>query len=133
MQIQDYFDGTRASFDLPLAPHGTAFQRRVWDALRAIPCGASRSYGDLARQLGSSARAVGQANGNNPIPILIPCHRVVAALGALGGYSGGEGPTTKLWLLEHERRMASTSTDADGQPQLALGPFRASNAGTNLR
>lgn len=128
-QLQDYFDGARDGFDLPLAPHGTAFQRRAWEALRAIPAGQTRSYGELAQLLRSSARAVGQANGANPIPILVPCHRVLAAGGVLGGYSGGEGPTTKLWLLEHERRM----TGAAGQPQLALGPFRPGFAGTNLR
>ncbi|NKC34410.1 methylated-DNA--[protein]-cysteine S-methyltransferase [Falsiroseomonas selenitidurans] len=103
-QLHDYFDGLRSSFDLPLAPHGSAFQHRVWEALRAIPPGETRSYGDLARLLGSSARAVGQANGANPIPILIPCHRVVGAGGRLGGYSGGEGPATKRLLLDLERR-----------------------------
>lgn len=88
-QLQDYFDGRRVGFDLPLAPAGSAFQRRVWSALCAIPLGETRSYGDLARDLVSSARAIGQANGANPIPILIPCHRVVTSGGALGGYSGG--------------------------------------------
>ena len=130
-QLQDFFDGRRAAFDLPLAPHGSAFQRRVWDALRAIPPGQTRSYGEIARMLGSSARAVGQANGANPIPILIPCHRVLASGGALGGYSGGEGPTTKLWLLEHERRMTGASVPATEQLKLALGPSRAGFAGTN--
>jgi methylated-DNA-[protein]-cysteine S-methyltransferase len=132
-QLQDYLDGARRFFDLPLHPHGTAFQRRVWCALGSIPAGESRSYGELALLLGSSARAVGQANGANPIPILIPCHRVVARRGALGGYSGGEGPATKLWLLEHERRMATPSADAAGQSQLALGSHRAGLAGTNIR
>ncbi len=103
-QLQDYFDEKRAGFDLPLAPYGSAFQCRVWDALRAIPPGETRSYGDLAIALGTSARAIGQANGANPIPILIPCHRVVAAAGRLGGYSGGEGPATKRLLLDLERR-----------------------------
>jgi methylated-DNA-[protein]-cysteine S-methyltransferase len=128
-QLQDYFDGTRTTFDLLLSPHGTDFQRRVWDALRAIPPGETRSYGDLARDLASSARAIGQANGANPIPILIPCHRVLAARGALGGYSGGDGPTTKLWLLEHERRMAA-ATARGAQAELPLGPSRASLPGT---
>jgi methylated-DNA-[protein]-cysteine S-methyltransferase len=119
-QLQDYFDGMRTGFDLPLAPHGSAFQQRVWEALRAIPPGETRSYGELARLLGSSARAVGQANGANPIPILIPCHRVVSTGGALGGYSGGDGPTTKRLLLDLERRartanrgLASDSEQAD--------------------
>jgi methylated-DNA-[protein]-cysteine S-methyltransferase len=129
VQLQDYFDGLRTDFDLPLSPHGTAFQRRVWDALRAIPAGETRSYGDLARLLASSARAIGQANGANPIPILIPCHRVLAAGGVLGGYSGGEGPSTKRWLLEHERR-AALARGAGAQPELPLGPSRAGLPGT---
>ena len=103
-QLQDYFDGTLSAFDLPLAPHGTAFQRKVWDALCTIPAGQTRSYADIARQVGCRApRAIGQANGANPIPILIPCHRVVAADGSLGGYSGGEGEATKRYLLDLER------------------------------
>lgn len=103
-QLQDYFDGTRTAFDLPLAPHGTAFRRKVWDALCTIPAGQTRSYLDIARQVGCRApRAIGQANGANPIPILIPCHRVVAADGTLGGYSGGEGEATKRYLLDLER------------------------------
>jgi methylated-DNA-[protein]-cysteine S-methyltransferase len=110
-QLQDYFDGTRTAFDLPLAPHGTAFQRKVWDALRAIPAGQTRSYGDIARQVGCrAARAIGQANGANPIPILIPCHRVVAADGALGGYSGGDGEATKRYLLDLERAAPGAAT-----------------------
>jgi methylated-DNA-[protein]-cysteine S-methyltransferase len=109
-QLQDYFDGTRAAFDLPLAPQGTAFQRRVWEALTMIPAGETRGYGDLARSLGTASRAIGQANARNPIPILIPCHRVVAAGGALGGYSGGEGPATKRMLLDHEARFARAAT-----------------------
>jgi methylated-DNA-[protein]-cysteine S-methyltransferase len=105
-QLQDYFDGRRTGFDLPLAPRGTAFQRKVWAALRAIPAGETRSYAEIAREVGCRApRAVGQANAANPIPILIPCHRVVAADGSLGGYSGGEGEATKRDLLALERRM----------------------------
>jgi methylated-DNA-[protein]-cysteine S-methyltransferase len=103
-QLQDYFDGLRTSFDLPLAPEGSPFQQRVWAALRAIPPGETRSYGDLARLLNSSARAVGQANGRNPIPIIIPCHRVVASGGRIGGYSGGDGTSTKRILLGIEQR-----------------------------
>lgn len=110
-QLQDYFDGTRTEFDLPLAPHGTAFQRKVWDALRTIPAGQTRSYAEIARQVGCRApRAIGQANGSNPIPILIPCHRVVAASGALGGYSGGEGEATKRYLLDLERSAPGATT-----------------------
>ena len=97
----DYFDGARRDFDLPLAPAGSPFRTRVWAALRAIPYGETRTYGDLAAALGSAPRAIGQANGANPIPILIPCHRVVAGNG-LGGYSGGDGPATKRALLALE-------------------------------
>lgn len=107
-QLQDYFDGTRTSFDLPLAPHGTAFQQRVWAALTTIPHGQTWSYAQLARAVGSAARAVGQANGRNPIPIIIPCHRVVGADGALGGYSGEGGPDTKRFLLALESRNLFT-------------------------
>ena len=106
-RLQDYFDGAAgAGFDdLPLAPRGTPFRRRVWDALRRIPAGETRSYLDIAREVGcAAARAVGGANGANPIPILIPCHRVVAADGSLGGYSGAEGQATKRYLLDLERR-----------------------------
>lgn len=123
-QLQDWFDDPATRFDLPLAPHGTAFRQRVWQALRDIPAGETRSYGELARLLGSAARAIGQANGANPIPILIPCHRVLAAGGALGGYSGGEGPATKLWLLNHEKRLAP-GPSAARHPELPLGPGRA--------
>ncbi len=101
-QLQDYFDGKRMSFDLPLAPEGSNFQKRVWTALCAIPPGETRSYADIARTIGSAPRAVGGANGANPIPLFIPCHRVIAADGSLGGYSGGDGPATKRFLLDHE-------------------------------
>ena len=103
-QLQDYFDGKRLTFDLPLAPEGSAFQKRVWAALCAIPSGETRSYADIARAIGSAPRAVGGANGANPIPLFIPCHRVIAADGSLGGYSGGDGPATKRFLLNHESR-----------------------------
>jgi methylated-DNA-[protein]-cysteine S-methyltransferase len=113
-QLQDYFDGQRTVFDLPLAPFGTPFRQRVWAALQAIPTGETRSYGDIAKLLGSSARAVGQANGENPIPIIIPCHRVVGTGGLLGGYSGGEGPETKRYLLELERRALRLTPGQQG-------------------
>ena len=103
-QLQDYFDGKRMSFNLPLAPDGSDFQKRVWAALCAIPPGENRSYADIARTIGSAPRAVGGANGANPIPLFIPCHRVIAADGSLGGYSGGDGPATKRYLLDHESR-----------------------------
>jgi methylated-DNA-[protein]-cysteine S-methyltransferase len=131
-QLQDYFDGTRLVFDLPLSPRGSAFQTRVWRALCQIPAGESRSYGALAQELGSAARAIGQANGRNPIPILIPCHRVVGAGGALGGYSGGGGPSTKQWLLDHERRALGCSAPRP-IPELPLGLPRAGQRGTMLR
>lgn len=105
-QLQAYFDGNRRAFDLPLGPHGSLYQRRVWQALAAIPYGETRSYADLARTAGGSARSVGGANSRNPIPIIIPCHRVVGTLG-LGGYSGGEGIGTKQWLLALEQGIAA--------------------------
>jgi methylated-DNA-[protein]-cysteine S-methyltransferase len=100
-QLQAYFDGNLESFDLPLAPRGTAYRRAVWQALREIPYGETRSYQDIARETGGSARSVGQANGRNPIPLIIPCHRVVATT-HIGGYSGGDGLLTKRWLLALE-------------------------------
>lgn len=101
-QLDEYFAGARRAFDLPLAPAGTPFRRRVWQALRTIPWGRTRSYGAVARALGTAPRAVGGACAANPIPIIVPCHRVVAAGGGLGGFSGGEGCDTKRRLLEHE-------------------------------
>ncbi|WP_052004188.1 methylated-DNA--[protein]-cysteine S-methyltransferase [Paramagnetospirillum caucaseum] len=101
-QLEEYFDGKRTSFDLPLAPHGTAFQQKVWAALAKIPFGQTRSYGQLAEQLGTAARALGGACGRNPIPVIIPCHRVLGANGAMGGYSGIDGVETKEFLLRHE-------------------------------
>ncbi|MBA3820425.1 MAG: methylated-DNA--[protein]-cysteine S-methyltransferase [Deltaproteobacteria bacterium] len=107
-QLTAYFAGERQVFDLPLEPRGTAFQRLVWGALGEIPYGTLRSYGDLARRLGrpSASRAVGAANGKNPLSILVPCHRVVGANGSLTGYAGGVA--AKSWLLDHERRHAAT-------------------------
>lgn len=99
--LEAYFDGAPMRFDLLLAPSGTAYQLRVWRALCDIPPGETRTYGEMARLVGGSARAVGGANAANPIPILIPCHRVVAGNG-LGGYSGGDGPATKRFLLSLE-------------------------------
>ena len=101
-ELQEYFAGKRRAFDLPLEDPGTEFQRRVWEALRRIPYGETRSYAELARELGrpGAARAVGRANGLNRIAILIPCHRVVNADGSLGGYGGGLW--RKLRLLENE-------------------------------
>ena len=101
--LHEYFDGHRLDFDLPLAPAGTPYRQRVWDALRRIPPASTRSYADIARAVGGSPRAVGGANAANPIPILIPCHRVVAVNG-IGGYSGGDGLNTKRYLLALELR-----------------------------
>lgn len=101
-QLDAYFTKGLAAFDLPLRPAGSEFQQAVWCAMRAIPRGRTRSYGDVARELGSEARAIGAACGTNPIPIIIPCHRVTAAAGALGGYSGKGGGATKRFLLELE-------------------------------
>jgi methylated-DNA-[protein]-cysteine S-methyltransferase len=105
-QLAEYFAGTRTEFDLPLAPPSSPFQGRMRDAMTAIPYGETRSYGDLAALLGSNPRAIGQACGGNPIPIVVPCHRVLAAGGRIGGFSAGNGVATKRWLLGHESRGA---------------------------
>jgi methylated-DNA-[protein]-cysteine S-methyltransferase len=104
-QLDAYFAGRLRDFDLPLATRGTAFQRRVWQALREVPYGATRSYADIARQLGNpnATRAVGAANGRNPVPIVVPCHRVVGADGSLTGFGGGID--TKRFLLQLERAL----------------------------
>jgi methylated-DNA-[protein]-cysteine S-methyltransferase len=105
-QLAEYFAGTRRTFDLPLAAAGTAFQQRVWQVLTTIPFGATWSYGELARAIGNPAasRAVGAANGKNPIGIIVPCHRVIGSNGTLTGYAGGLD--MKQALLAHERRLA---------------------------
>jgi methylated-DNA-[protein]-cysteine S-methyltransferase len=105
-QVRAYFAGELTSFDLPLDPAGTNFQKRVWQELVAIPFGETWSYGQLAARIGKphASRAVGLANGKNPIAIIIPCHRVIGADGKLTGYGGGL--PTKQWLLEHERSRA---------------------------
>lgn len=101
-QLEEYFAHQRQKFDLPLAPEGTAFQQRVWRGLLAIPYGETRTYAQLAASIGNprACRAVGGANRENPLPILIPCHRVVAAHGKLGGYSCGLDKKEVLLLLE---------------------------------
>ena len=103
-QLTEYFAGARRNFDLPLSPSGTAFQQKVWAALLSVPYGETRSYGDIARLIGNpgACRAVGMANNRNPLPILIPCHRVIGADGSLVGY--GSGLDRKIFLLELERR-----------------------------
>ncbi|MDG2242531.1 MAG: methylated-DNA--[protein]-cysteine S-methyltransferase [Rhodospirillaceae bacterium] len=100
-QLIAYFDGYLRAFDLPLIPAGTLFQNKVWDAMQSIPYGETRTYGQIAEKLETAARAVGMACGANPIPIIIPCHRIVAANG-LGGYSGGGSLVTKQTLLSLE-------------------------------
>lgn len=101
-QLNEYFNGKRKAFDIPLSPEGTEFQKRVWDQLIQIPYGKTCSYKDLATQLKDSnaSRAVGTANGKNPISIIIPCHRVISSNGTLGGYAGGLDIKTKLLDLE---------------------------------
>ncbi len=105
-QLTAYFAGELMEFDLPLAPQGSAFQLGVWAQLRRIPYGATISYGELAQRVGdaSAARAVGAANGRNPLPIVVPCHRVIGADGSLTGFGGGIA--TKKFLLEHEQKHA---------------------------
>lgn len=98
-QVMAYLSGQLKEFDLPLAPSGTEFQKRVWTAMSAIPYGKTKSYGDIAAKVKSSPRAVGTACGRNPLPIVIPCHRVLGANGSLGGYSGEGGTDTKKRLL----------------------------------
>ncbi len=101
-QLDAYFNGSLKDFDLPLRPSGTEFQVILWTQLLKIPYGAVRTYGDLATDLNSAARAVGGACGRNPIPIIIPCHRVISASGKLTGYAGGDGINTKRALLRLE-------------------------------
>jgi methylated-DNA-[protein]-cysteine S-methyltransferase len=112
-QLGEYFEGRLTAFDIPLSLDGTDFQRSVWGELVKIPFGERISYGELARRVGrpGSARAVGLANGRNPVSIIVPCHRVVGSDGTLTGYGGGLD--RKAWLLDHEARQ--------GPGQLALG------------
>lgn len=102
LQLHEYIAGQRRNFDLPLAPHGTEFQRRVWDALLQIPFGETRSYSQQAQQLGQprAIRAVARANGANPVAVMIPCHRVIGANGSLTGYAGGLPLKARLLTLE---------------------------------
>ena len=102
-QLGEYFAGERTMFDLPLDPVGTPFQQSAWQVLRTIPYGATISYGEQARRLGDvkKARAVGAANGRNPLPIVVPCHRVIGSAGALVGFAAGTD--AKAWLFDHER------------------------------
>jgi methylated-DNA-[protein]-cysteine S-methyltransferase len=111
-ELLDYFTDPFRPFQIPIAPHGTRFQKAVWDALRAIPPGQTRTYGALASGIGTGPRAVGGACRANPLPILIPCHRVLAGTG-LGGYGGaslGAGLEVKRWLLTHEGAVPREET-----------------------
>lgn len=101
-QLQQYFDGERQDFDLPLKPQGTPLQKKIWKGMAAIPYGTTLAYGELGEQVGTIARVVGNACGRNPLPILVPCHRVLAAHGKLGFYSGDGGIDTKVALLRLE-------------------------------
>ncbi|HEX7624344.1 MAG TPA: methylated-DNA--[protein]-cysteine S-methyltransferase [Anaeromyxobacteraceae bacterium] len=124
-QLVAWFAGERTQFDLPLRPRGTPFQLAVWEALREIPFGETRSYGQIADGLGQpkAVRAVGAANGRNPIGIIVPCHRVIGADGSLVGYGGGM--ERKRWLLGHEREvLARSGTSAGAQGELMLGAGR---------
>ena len=112
-QLREYFAGERTEFDLPLAPDGTPFQRRVWEALRTIPYAETISYRQLATRVGnpSASRAVGLANGRNPISLVVPCHRVIGADGSLTGYGGGLD--RKRTLLDLERRVGGAASPQD--------------------
>jgi methylated-DNA-[protein]-cysteine S-methyltransferase len=105
-QLEEYFAGDRTEFDVPIELEGTDFQRRVWTQLRAIPYGETISYGELARRVGNprASRAVGLANGRNPVAVIVPCHRVIAADGGLGGYGGGSARKVHLLDLERDHR-----------------------------
>lgn len=101
-QLDLYFDGELTDFDLPLDPYGTPFQKKVWAVMNSIAYGETMTYGDIAKELGSAAQAVGNACGANPLPIIQPCHRVLAAGGKIGGYSGEGGAETKMAFLALE-------------------------------
>ena len=115
-QLEEYFAGERTRFDLHLAPRGTPFQESVWKALVTIPFGRTASYGEIARKVGrpDASRAVGAANGKNPIAIIVPCHRIIGASGALVGYAGGL--PRKKWLLAHESNQRRLYTVMIGTP-----------------
>lgn len=101
-QLNAYFDGKLQNFDLPVAPNGTQFQKNVWAEMQKIPYGQVKTYGDISGTLKSAPRAIGGACGKNPIPIIIPCHRIIGTSGKMTGFSGGEGVETKIQLLTLE-------------------------------
>ena len=112
-RLDDYFAGKSAYFKIPTIQHGTNFEEAVWEALKQIPPGRTRSYGEIAKELGQpeNSREVGRANGSNKVSIVVPCHRVIGANGSLVGYGGGLW--RKKWLLDHERRYAWASFEHD--------------------
>ena len=130
VQLAEYFAGTRQVFRLPLAPQGTPFQRAVWQALRQIPYGQTVSYGELARRLGShsGARAVGLANGANPLPLIVPCHRVIGADGSLTGFGGGLYIKRALLALEGAACVRDLFSAADSAIGDAARAVRASGS-----
>lgn len=130
-QLADYFLGKRMTFGLPLSICGTPFQKRVWQALVEIPYGTTMGYGELARRIGApgSARAVGGANGSNPLAIIVPCHRVIGADGSLTGYGGGED--RKRWLLEFERAVVSAQHAQRPPPLTACRSAKTSKRDEN--
>jgi len=132
-ELDAYWHDPAHAFDLLFVPQGTPFQLRAWHALMKIPAGHPTTYGALAQQLGTAARAVGQACGSNPLPILIPCHRVVAA-GGLGGFmhaASGAPLDVKTWLLAHERTVSREPSAPSPQPSPASGRGSKRNAQTN--
>jgi methylated-DNA-[protein]-cysteine S-methyltransferase len=131
VQLTEYFAGTRRVFNLPLAPQGTSFQRSVWQGLRQIPYGDTVSYGELARRLGSQsgARAVGLANGANPVPIIVPCHRVIGADGSLTGFGGGLTIKRALLALEGAACVRDLFSAADSGSRDATRDAHAARAG----
>ncbi len=125
-QLAEYFAGTRRDFDLPLRLRGTEFQQAVWAELVALPFGGLTSYGELGFATGraTAGRAVGGAVGANPVPIIVPCHRVLASDGRITGFSAGEGIPTKRWLLDHEARWSAGRHESE----LDWGTVRAEGA-----
>lgn len=129
-QLEQYFAGTRRDFDVPVSLPGTPFQRAIWAELSALGFGEVVSYGELGQATGrpSAGRAVGGAVGANPVPIIVPCHRVLGSSGMITGYSAGEGIPTKSWLLTHEGIAHRVPTLASAAPQLDLGELSDSAA-----
>jgi methylated-DNA-[protein]-cysteine S-methyltransferase len=136
-QLAEYFAGGRQEFDVPVTTRGTQFQRDVWQVLAQLPYGTSISYGELGRATGraTAGRAIGGAVGANPVPIIVPCHRVLASNGRITGYSGGEGIPTKAWLLQHEgvglnrRGTASPALASQQRDALPQAPARPETLG----